>query len=359
MATAAVLSPEDAHSILLRWQEFGPGETEHDAFVEDALAQLNDSEQVKTFQDNISQIADAAMQIDKTFSDIDRTLDWLAKVVFPLVFPELLAYYNQWKDFKNRWRDCLFKSSAVAADSIDFLTRFDTVYLNMVEQIQTDQDRIAAINALREFTEERHDGSVEMSQGFLGIKRDIEAFVASFDQWAIDKNIELEQQAKQLRKDIDGLQKDIESLDVKIKDAKLALAISGGLLFFIGLIVAKGVLNSLQSQRRSKADQLSSKQSQLEAIKLQQQLLGQLICGFDGWKPDIALICDKLVVFAETWSSVRSQTVQFREHLLGGMDAVTNLRFKMEVRLARAVCLPLIEGLVKYKAAIDNPVNWT
>ncbi|KAF6744295.1 hypothetical protein DFP72DRAFT_826182, partial [Ephemerocybe angulata] len=46
---------------------------------------------------------------------------------------------------------------------------------------------------------------------------------------------------------------------------------------------------------------------------------------FDGLRPDIALICEKLVLFAEIWSSVRSQTVQFQETLEGGMDALTNI----------------------------------
>jgi hypothetical protein len=101
MATAAVLSPEDSQQILLRWQQFGPTTAERDAFMDDAIAQLNDSEQVKKFQDNISQIADAAMKIDKTFSDIDRTFELLAKSIFSLLFPELLTYYNDWKGFKD------------------------------------------------------------------------------------------------------------------------------------------------------------------------------------------------------------------------------------------------------------------
>lgn len=357
MATTA-LTPHEIEQTLLRWQQSGLTESESDALIDDALAQLNNSEKVKTFEENINEIADASMKIDATFSAIDKTFEWLAAFILP-IFPELQGFWDQWKDFKNRWRASLRKSSEVAADSIEFLSRFDKVYLDMVEKIETDADRLAAIKALEEFTKEQHDGSVAMSESFLGIKRDIEAFVKAFDQWVVDKGAALGERAKQLKGEIDSLLGEVEELDRKIKDAKLAMAITGGFLFFIGMIIAAGVVASLQSQRRDKANQLANKKAELEAIQNQEKLLGVVKAGLDAWKPGIALICDKLVVFAETWSSVRSQTVQFREHLLGGMGAITNVRFKKEVKLARGLCTPLVEGLKKYKAAIDNPSNWT
>ncbi|RXW11185.1 hypothetical protein EST38_g14669, partial [Candolleomyces aberdarensis] len=103
-----------------------------------------------------------------------------------------------------------------------------------------------------------------------------------------------------------------------------------------------------------KAKKLQEKQDALAEVNRKQQALANLKTDFDGVKPDIALICEKLVLFAEIWSSVRSQTVQFQEHLKGGMEAVTNLRFKREVRLARTVCGPLQGGLAKYATELEN-----
>ncbi|EGO20233.1 hypothetical protein SERLADRAFT_400384 [Serpula lacrymans var. lacrymans S7.9] len=51
---------------------------------------------------------------------------------------------------------------------------------------------------------------------------------------------------------------------------------------------------------------------------------------------------------------VRSQAVQFREHLKAGLEASTNMRFKNEVKVARAVCKPLMEGLAEYKAKLEG-----
>ncbi|KAJ2925329.1 hypothetical protein H1R20_g11798, partial [Candolleomyces eurysporus] len=351
----ATLTPE-FQATLLRWQQEGPTESEREQFVDDAIAQLNDSEQVKKFQANIAEIADASMTIDKTFSDIGRAFDWIVKLLGSSA-SGIKGYHDQWKEFQQRWRTCLHQSIDVATDSIEFLKRFDKIYLTQVENIKTEEDRQAAIKALQEFTEEKHDGSVQMSQGFLGIKRDIEDFVRRFDQWVADQGTALSGEANQLRDDINRLQGEIESLDAKIRDAKLAMAITGGFLFFIGLAVAGGVLASLQSKRREKANELQGKQSRLEAIKAKQQLLGQAKAAFDAWKPNIALVCDKLVLFAETWASVRSQTLQFRDHIQGGLEAATNKRFKSEIKLARLVCIPLVDGLEKYKAQLQSTTN--
>lgn len=49
---------------------------------------------------------------------------------------------------------------------------------------------------------------------------------------------------------------------------------------------------------------LASRQKELDEVNKQQKALAKVKSDFDGLKPDIALICAKLILFAEIWSSV-------------------------------------------------------
>lgn len=68
-----------------------------------------------------------------------------------------------------------------------------------------------------------------------------------------------------------------------------------------------------------------SKKNELKDVNRKQVELAKIKSDFDGLKPDIALICDRLVLFAEIRSKVRNQSVQFQETLKGGMGALTNM----------------------------------
>ncbi|EGN94763.1 hypothetical protein SERLA73DRAFT_187819 [Serpula lacrymans var. lacrymans S7.3] len=269
-------------------------------------------------------------------------------------FPDLSTYLDEWKGYKADWVKHLSTSRDVASKHVALLKRFDEVFLNMVESIATVQDRKDVIAELQEFIDEKHDDSLEMSQNFLNLKRDIQAFVSRFEEWIKDKEIELAAQAKKLKDEITTLQGEIEVLDKKIKDATTALAACAGLLNVVGMIVAGSVLAAFQAERQGKVTKLIGKQNDLIDVNRKQAALAHLKTDFDGLKPDIALICDKLVLFAEIWSSVRSQAVQFQEHLKGGSSAGSNMRFKLEVRLARKVCQPLMAGLERYATELEN-----
>jgi len=253
-----------------------------------------------------------------------------------------------------RWDGYLRDSRVVASEHVTILRRFDQVYLEKVEQIQTNQDRLNVIAELQQFIDEDHSNSTRLSENFLALKRDIEHFVVVFDQWVIDQGVALDNQAKALQAQLVQLLREIESLDKQIRDASIALAVSGGLLNIIGLIVAGSLLATYRRRRAEKAGELHRKQLELANANQRQVALAHLKTEFDIFKPDIALMCENLVSLAEIWSSVRSQCVQFQSHLKGGTGAETNMRFKLEVRLAREVCLPLMEGLRKYSAKLEN-----
>ncbi|CCM02048.1 uncharacterized protein FIBRA_04124 [Fibroporia radiculosa] len=354
MAAVATLSFVEAQKVLDTWAVTGgPTEQEQIQYANAALKELDNEDQVKKFQDNVKQVGVWANQLDTAFDHVTRGFeDMVAK--YGKDFPDISAYLNEWKGYKGNWVQYLLDSRDVASKNITLLKRFDQIFLDMVENIQTDQDRLDVMKELEQFIDEKHDDSVQLSQNFLNLKRDIEAFVDKFDQWIVEKGVELEVEAKQLKQQIAGLQGEVETLDKKIKDATTALAITGGCLCIIGVVVAGSVLAVYQSQRNSKVEELQVKRNALEDVNRKQQNLAHLKTEFDGFKPDISLICEKLVLFAEIWSSVRSQAVQFQEHIKGGMVALTSLRFKREVQLARAVSKPLMEGLAKYATELDS-----
>ncbi|KAF5323039.1 hypothetical protein D9611_009337 [Ephemerocybe angulata] len=354
MATAAVLSYSDAEQIMATWAKSGgPTDEEKIKFADEALALLADDDMAAKFQDNVKQVGVWANQIDASFDRVTRSFaDMVAK--YGSDFPGFAAYNTEWIGYNKKWVAHLSLSRDVASEHVVILRRFDKIFLDMVESIETDQDRKDVIVELQQFIDEKHDRSTEMQNNFLNLKRDIEDFVLRLDKFIYDKGVELAAAAAQLKIEIDGLQGEISVLDAKIKDATIALAVTGACLSIIGLIVAGSVLAAFESERNGKQKALRGKQADLADVNRKQEALAQLQSDFDNVKPDITLICEKLVLFAEIWSSVRSQTVQFQEHLKSGMDALTNMRFKKEVRLAREMCAPLQAGLEKYATELEN-----
>lgn len=131
-------------------------------------------------------------------------------------------------------------------------------------------------------------------------------------------------------------------LDKQINDTRIALAVSGGLLnvSFLGcgsFLPIHPILRSSASSylarfspstkasatvsshshrysssnlnswfmRIDKDKELRGKQSELANINRQQQALAYLQTDFANLKPDINLICERLLLFAEIWASVR------------------------------------------------------
>ncbi|KAJ2916563.1 hypothetical protein MD484_g3870, partial [Candolleomyces efflorescens] len=322
-------------------------------FANAALEQLSDDQAVQQFEDNVKQVGTWANQVDASFDTVTRKFEQMVET-YGKQFPGFSSYKDEWVGFDTRWVALLSKSRDVASEHVAILKRFDKVYLDMVQAIVTEQDRLDVIKELQVFIDEPHDDSIAMSNGFLTLKRDIVDFIGRLYQWITDQGTQLENEAKQLKLDIDTLQGEIEELDGKIETTTKALAACGICLCLIGVVVAGSVLAAYKTQRNDKADQLLEKQKALKDVNDKQQALANLKSDYDGMQPDISLICEKLVLFAEIWSSVRSQSIEFQNILKGGLGAVTNMGFKAQVRLAQATCQPLENGLEKYATELEN-----
>ncbi|KAJ2918841.1 hypothetical protein MD484_g1628, partial [Candolleomyces efflorescens] len=323
-STATTLLGEGAEEILLRWKAQGPTDAEVIAYCDAAIAELDSNP--TEFQKNVQEVGVWANEIDASFDRITRNLsDIVTK--YGKDFPKLSEFSDEWTGYNKRWVADLLLSRNVASEQAGVLNRFDKVFLEIVQEIKTEQDRLDAITELQSFIDEDHTSSQQMSQAFLTLKRDIDHFVVRLDAYLADKKVELLDLVKTLRADIDNLQAQISDLDKKLKqieDASIALVACGLLLGIIGLAVSGTVLGAFQAERNGKAQQLQQKEKQLEDANRKQQALAQVQTDIDGLKPDITLISEKLVLFGEIWSSVQSQAMQFQASLKGGLAATTN-----------------------------------
>ncbi|KAF8678334.1 hypothetical protein RHS04_05703 [Rhizoctonia solani] len=356
---AATAPPSQAHldAALNKFKTEGVSQKESDEFVQGVIDELdNDSGQGK-FAENVSQVAEWAAQVDESFSKVTYGLKDMNDK-YGTTFPPLRTFLSEWQGYNQRWTTHLALSRDVASEHAAVLQRFDNVFLYMVKSIETDQDRKDVIVELESFANENHGDSQRMAEGFRSLKRDIEGYVVRFDAWVQTTSTELKQQAQDLQKVIEDLQAKIEELDKKIIEATAALLGSAAaietVVGLVGVIVAGTTLAIALAERIDKTITLSNKRQELAEVNRQQEALAHVKTAFDGLKPDIALICQKLSLFGEIWSSVQAQTRAFQETLRGGMEAVTNFRFKKDVELAQKLCTPLRNGLERYATLLEN-----
>ncbi|KAF6748032.1 hypothetical protein DFP72DRAFT_583515 [Ephemerocybe angulata] len=352
MATAATQSYLDVQKVL---GQITPGTQADSGYISGVITELNKDK--GGFANNVGQVGTWAVQVDEAFDRVTRGLHALVSS-FGSQFPPLAGYYSEWSKYNQDWITHLLLSRDVASEHMSVLKRFDQVFIDMVQNITTDDERMDVISELDQFVSEDHDRSAEMSQGFLNLKAHIEDFVVRFSAWIATTSTQLEQRAKELQLEIDNIKKELQELDKQIQEATKALLGSAAgastMIGVLGVVVAGTTVAILIAQRIIKGNDLSSRKNELKDVNQKQLAIAKIKSDFDGLKPDIALICEKLVLFAEIWSSVRSQSVQFRDTLKGGMDAVNNATFKQQVTLARQLCNPLVDGLEKYATALVN-----
>lgn len=284
-------------------------------------------------------------RIDQTMRQLAEQMVWILPDHWAMV-----GLVREWRDFRMRYRDTMMNSSVTAESIRTILQEFEKVYLAQVESIQTEQDRLNAIAKMEYFISEldQWDKSQIVMRDLLQLKRDIDAFVAKFTT-SMEQNV------------IAPFTSDIEAIDAEIIVAHNSIGILGGSGILRALELGAKVSNviaSLQYHRDKKA-------KALKEVRRAVTLLNELVAPLEKARPmdkstelpltDINAMLEDLVVFGEIWSAVRSQTVQFNEILGHGLDAATNTGFKLQVKLAREVCTPLISGLIEY---VEQVWSW-
>ncbi|KAF5322992.1 hypothetical protein D9611_009281 [Ephemerocybe angulata] len=367
MATTA---PMDPHLAVERFLRDGPTVDEKAAFVDAALKYLLQKAVEDAAKDTSGPVpvmfmttnlfaASQAQPSNTTDSQISETaaMATTVKTVFDQIndmyysdvcttwagsrgdYWPYFGYRSEWTLFGTRWGQGLATSYYLAEKNVDILYRFNAIYLAKVENIATEQDRLDAIAALTQFLDDNPDRSDEMAQTFLNLKRDIAAFITTFSNWIATLGINPSMAANGYKASIEvtgkGIQEQVLSLASEYRQT-LTCHHSGR----TGCLVC--VCHLLSEMKRS----LKSLQDGLLALHEPPPL--DLMDKLASWNPDLQQMFDRMITIGEVWTSVRSQAVQFRAHIQGGLGAATNMRFKNEVKLARAVCGPLRDSLQKY-----------
>ncbi|CCM00799.1 uncharacterized protein FIBRA_02841 [Fibroporia radiculosa] len=352
-------------------------------FAKDAIKVLDDDSQVKKFEEEIENIGTAAVQIDQAFDRVARAFqDMVDK--HGSDFPEIAGYKGEWNAYKGRWVTYLWNSRNVASEMSAVLTRYDQVFLNLIDNIKTDGDRQDVIKELGNFSGENHGTAAQMSANFTNLEADVRGFGARFETYLEQKKVQLEQMATSLKADIDTLQGQIKTWNEKacfphyedlfLDDAYTLFLCSFRLLLvfcqwapdwlsrydrssrhhFWTLIITGSTVAYFIYQRVKAEHDLNDKKAELVEVNRKQSGLAEIKTQFDGLKPDIALICEKLVIFGNIWQSVSAQCADFGQHLQKGMDALNDEEFRLQVTLARKTCTPLRNGLNNYATSLDQ-----
>lgn len=216
MSTAETLTLVDVEKILAQWAVNGPTRAEQDQFIATVIQDLNDPQKVGGFQRNIEEVGIWANEVDAAFDRVSRSMEDIFQR-YGSTFPELARFRDDWNSYNRRWVTHLLLSRDVASEHVSILRRFDQVFLDMVEHIQTDQDRLHVIVELQKFIDEDHASSDRMAQGFFALKNDITNFVERFDAYVEQKGAELHEQAVSLRREIDGVMKEIVGLNLQAR----------------------------------------------------------------------------------------------------------------------------------------------
>ncbi|RXW15453.1 hypothetical protein EST38_g10409 [Candolleomyces aberdarensis] len=305
-------------------------------FAKAAIEALNDPQNLAQFEKDIENIGNSAVQIDQAFDRVSRGFKGMVDN-HGSDFPEVAGYKREWDGYKVRWVKYLWQSRDVASEMTAVLRRYDEVFLSMIDDIQTESDLRDCVKEFIAFSKEEHTTSKTMANNFRTLESDVRGFGERFSAYLAAKKVELEQQAASL----------------KIVGALLALG--AGLAAGLWSLVVTGISLAYFIAERIRAElELRKKKGELEEVNRKQRELAELKSRYDGLKPDIALIAEKLVVFGNIWDSVSTQIKEFGAILETGLDSLNNEEFRLQVTLARKTCVPLRNGLAKYAVNLEN-----
>ncbi|KAF6744323.1 hypothetical protein DFP72DRAFT_1078867 [Ephemerocybe angulata] len=139
---------------------------------------------------------------------------------------ELRSCRPEWKGITQRWVEALHMSREVAIEPTAQLRQFDQIVLEMVTSfIQCDEDCRDAITELEYFVVcSHHNRANELRHVLSNFTKDVQDFVARFNDNVSQKGVDIDSSSKQLSLDVDALQGEILGLNKKFREAAVALS---------------------------------------------------------------------------------------------------------------------------------------
>ncbi|KAF5323042.1 hypothetical protein D9611_009334 [Ephemerocybe angulata] len=313
-----------------------PTEGEKTKFADDAGTFLENQNAMEGFIDDSKKTALWVSQTTDSICKLDSTLAGMSEKYGSEV-PELRRCRPEWKGITHRWVEALHMSREVAIELTAHLRQFDQIVLEMVTSfIQCDEDCKDAITELEYFVEKgsHHDRANELRHVLSNFTKDVQDFVARFNDNLSQNGVDIDSSSKQLSLDVDALQGEILGLNKKGNRRRAFWACGPMPLLKLNVLQAKQA--ELRADAKSKEGSLASLLSELS-----------------GTKPDLVLICDTLVKFADVSLSIHDQTLYLAQQLKGGVAVVKSEKFKKEVQLTKKLIRPLQGSVEKFVLELE------
>jgi len=390
-----------------------------DASYDEAMKQLGEL-QSTPLPEEVKRTAQAAMAeeaakpetMDKLMQEVQDLSDSLIKIdqAFERVRVQLGTVDNnnykdengnpvpkfqpRWVGYQQRFTALLWDSRSTATATEAYVKDFIEVIIPEVEEVTTDSyDDVVA--DLKEFinrkdpfgnklnSNETVDQAQKHSQAFTDLRRDIEEFKGTFDDFAKFHEGELNTEILRLEGEITRLDAEIQKCQTIVMAMGIALGVTvfvaaaGAVaslaalgpigpfvaigVLIVGAIAAIGELSTLiafivkGNEYKAERDE---DQRKLDDLKKQLALLQSLKTTLESQKTDIDDICGRIDRIAAIWALVAHDAKLISEGLKAAVDGAdgggSKTAFKRRVELVKASYTSLGAALALYATKVDQ-----
>ncbi|KAH8078429.1 hypothetical protein BXZ70DRAFT_961750 [Cristinia sonorae] len=341
----------------------------------------------------VNDLNDSVIKVDQAFERVRVGLGQVDNNNYTdpngLLVPK---FQPTWVGFQKKWTSLLWGSRDTATGTQAYINDFIKTIIPEVENIKTDADLANARRNLNNFinrrdpfghqlnSQETIDLAQQHSQEFTDLRREMEAFRNTFDNFAKDREVQLSRDITQKQEEIETLKLEIKKCQTVVMAMGIALGVTVivtgagaigsmaalgplGPFFALGALIVGaiaaitelGVLIAYVKQLNGHKAALDAAQAQLLQLQAQLQHLHELQAILQGQKEDITYIAGRLDRFASVWGTVRHDAQLINEGLHAAVgDEGSKRAFMRRVALVKDAYSHLGEALALYTANINR-----
>ncbi|XP_006458835.1 hypothetical protein AGABI2DRAFT_181811 [Agaricus bisporus var. bisporus H97] len=225
--------------------------------------------------------------------------------------------------------------------------------LEIIADIKSTEDLKDAQDNLKQYVQ-KHPIRIatEVADGFKDLANDVQDFSKDFTKYVGEQNVQLTEDAERYEGEIEKFQKEITELNEKMKKAGISFGVTA--IFLIFALIPAGFLIKYALDRDKAQAKLDKAKADLAQTVRKQKALAAMQADFEGLKPSIDDICQKLGIFAYIWAFATEQSTEINVALNGGMEVTNRKKFQVKLRFLRAQIKPLQEGMRQYATQISK-----
>jgi hypothetical protein len=322
---------------------------------EEIARQARDPNNIRVSVDQIKDLGRNAIATDGAFVTISRTFEAFVRD-YGSQFPALSQFLTRWQGYHATWKTILQQSRDFATTTSGEYKRYDQVYLRFLQELETKEQLEEAIGALTQFSENTSTYiPIDFANKFKDLGEEVKAFRDDFDRYLIEQGKELTARVKELQRLLAEAEKTVKDCQDLLDQASILVGFIPIVGYFAGL-VTELLLPGVVLRRNRAAEAAKGYEKEIQDANQAQEGLARMQTQFAALDSDFQIICDGLVVFAQTWAYFHAESKKFAD-ALKGINDVKDIpeTFKSAVDLARAIATPLEEGLDAYATVIAEP----